>query len=121
MVEVYERHVHFLGSSAEVIMVESTHFSTFIFASFPKKLFLSKFESPPIKKFLILIRSLLDFSTSCVHLFKDLPLFLRQLLQLDIVQLIIIEKFAENYIEVWSILMWFRLDLGRQFRWRGLY
>ena len=115
MVKVNQGHIHVLGSHPKVMMVKPAHLSTFVLLPLPKELLLCILESPPVKQFLVLIRSLLDHDSLPPHLLKDLPFLLRELLQLDVIEPFIIQKLANNDIEIGSWLFmhhWFWCSLG---------
>ena len=100
MIEVDKRYIHVFGCGTEVEMIETAHFSAFILPFFAKELFFSIFECSPIKKFLILIWSFLGGMGFSLYLLNHFSLFLRKLLKFNIVEFIIVEKFAEDDIKV---------------------
>lgn len=83
-------------------MIESAHFSAFVLSLLPKILFFSKFERSSVKEFLVLIWTLLYCLCFLLDLLENVPLLLRKLLELDVVQLVVVQKFAENNVEVRS-------------------
>lgn len=83
-------------------MIESAHFSAFVLSLLPKILFLSEFERSSVKEFLVLIWALLYCLRFLLDLLENVPLLLRKLLELDVVQLVVVQKLAEDNVEVRS-------------------
>lgn len=102
-----------LSSRSEIVMIETTHFSAFILASLPEKLLLSKFESPAVEQFLILVRSLLGDYALLSDLLKGLPLLFGQLLQFNVIEPLVIEELADNNVEVGVVVVGEGLGGGR--------
>lgn len=102
VIEVNKRNVHPLSDVAKEMVVEAAHFATFILA-FPKELFFCIFESPAVEQLLVLIRSLPHLGLD-LHLLERQTILFRQLLKLDVIELVIIEELAEDDVEVGLLL-----------------
>ena len=96
MVEIDKRYIHVLGGGAEIVMVESTHFSAFVFVPLAEKFLLGEFEGSPVEEFLIFIWSFLCHHSFLADLLEDLSLFLLELLEFDVIEALVVEKLAED-------------------------
>lgn len=95
MIEIYKRNSHFSSDGFKVMMIKVTHFSAFILSLLPKIHFFRILKSPLEEQFLILIRSFFGFTSSILESLYGHPLLLIELLDLNIIELIIVQKFAE--------------------------
>jgi hypothetical protein len=102
VVEIDKRHVHSLGGFLEEMMVKTTHFSTFVL-TLSKELLFGEFESPPIEQLLVFVRSLTDLSL-CLDLLEGQPFLFWELLEFNVIEFIVVQEFAEDDVEVGSML-----------------
>ena len=105
MVEIDKRYVHMLSSRPEIVVIESTHFSAFVLVPLPKKLLLSKFKSPAVEQFLILVRSFFGNDALLPDFLKGLSFLLRKLLEFNIIEALVIEEFADDDIKVGMVVV----------------
>ena len=94
-----------LSGSPEIVVIESTHFSAFVFVPLPEKLLLSKFKSPSVEQLLILIRSFLGNYALLPDFLEDLPFFLGQLLEFNVIEPLIVQEFADDDVEVGGVVV----------------
>ena len=85
-------------------MVELAHFATFVFGSL-KKLILTIFESSFVKEFMTLIRAFFLCLGFILQLHESKAFCLRELLQLDIRDLSVVQVLVQEDVEVglWSV------------------
>lgn len=114
MIKVNKRNIHRFGDTAEVVMIESRHFSAFVSSPLAEVLILSELESPSIKQFAIFIGSFLIVVGTLCYLSDCVSLLLGQLLYLDIIEFVIVQKLAQNDVEVRSGGWGRRLNLVQQ-------
>jgi hypothetical protein len=95
MIEVNQWNPHFIGNCFKVMMIKITHFSTFILPLLPEINPFSLLKCPLEEQFLILIRSFFCLASPVLEPFNGHSLLLVELLYLNIIELIIVQKFAE--------------------------
>lgn len=95
MIEINKWNSHFIGDGFEVMMVEITHFPTFILPLLPEVNPLGVLKCPLEEEFLIFVRSFFRLAPPVLEPLNSHPLLLVELLDLNIIELIIVQKFAE--------------------------
>ena len=91
-----------MGGFLEEMMVKTTHFSTLVL-TLSKELLFGKFESPPVEQLLVFVRSLTDLSL-CLDLLEGQPFLFWELLEFNVIEFIVVQEFAEDDVEVGSML-----------------
>ena len=116
MVEVEQGDAHPLSGRPEIEVVEAAHFAAFVLAALAEELPLRELEGPAIEQLLVFVRPLAAHFYLLLHVGHRQPLLLRKLLQLNIVEFIVVEQFAKDYVQICHLFLPFGSSLCPPYR-----